>query len=98
MELRRYIELKSGGHCDSGPAWIAYVEQSKTGRTLWFNGRELMKFKGHRRGAGGSKYVDMDTGESFWISGVPYAVGQCSEYNCINQENYKSSEWLDSWQ
>lgn len=69
MKLLRYIELKSG-HSDNGPAWIAYVEQSKTRRTLYFNGRGLMKLKGQRRGAGGGNYVDMKTGESFWVSGV----------------------------
>jgi hypothetical protein len=69
VKLLRFIELKSG-HSDNGPAWIAYVEQSKTGRTLYFNGRGLMKLKGQRRGAGGGNYVDMETGESFWVSGV----------------------------
>jgi hypothetical protein len=69
VKLLRYIELKSG-HSDNGPAWIAYLEQSKTGRTVYFNGRGLMKLKGQRRGAGGGNYVDMETGESFWVSGV----------------------------
>ena len=69
MKLLRYIELKSG-HSDNGPAWIAYVEQSKTGRTLYFNGRGLMKLKGQRRDASGGNYIDMETGESFWVSGV----------------------------
>jgi hypothetical protein len=69
VKLLRYIELKSG-HSDNGPAWIAYVEQSKTGRTVYFNGRGLRKLKGQRRGAGGGNYLDMETGESFWVSGV----------------------------
>ena len=69
MKILRYIELKSG-HSDNGPAWIAYVQQSKTGRTLYFNGRGLLKLKGQRRGAAGGNYVDMETGESFWVSGV----------------------------
>ena len=69
MKLLRYIELKSG-HSDNGPAWIAYVEQSKTGRTLYFNGRGLVKLKGQRRGDSGGNYVDMETRESFWVSGV----------------------------
>jgi hypothetical protein len=69
VKLLRYIELKSG-HSDNGPAWIAYVEQSKTRRTLYFDGRALMKLKGQRRGAGGGNYVDIETGQSFWISGV----------------------------
>ena len=64
MKLLRYIELKSG-HSDNGPAWIGYVTQSKSGRTLYFNGRGLLKVKGQR-----GNYVDMETGESLWISGV----------------------------
>jgi len=69
VKLLRYIELKSG-HSDNGPAWIGYVTSSKTGRTLYFNGRGLMKLKGQRRGESGGNYVDMETGESFWVSGV----------------------------
>jgi len=69
VKLLRYIELKSG-HSDNGPAWIGYVTSSKTGRTLYFNGRGLMKLKGQRRGEWGGNYVDMETGESFWVSGV----------------------------
>jgi hypothetical protein len=65
----RYIELKSG-HADNGPAWIGYVTSSQTGRTLYFDGRGLMKLKGQRRGESGGNYVDMETGESFWVSGV----------------------------
>lgn len=69
MKLLRYLELKSG-HSDNGPAWIGYVTPSKTGRTLYFNGRGLMKLKGQRRGESGGNYVDMVTGEAFWVSGV----------------------------
>lgn len=69
MKTLRYIELKSG-HSDNGPAWIGYVTSSKTGRTLYFDGRGLMKLKGQRRAEMGGNYVDMETGESFWISGV----------------------------
>jgi hypothetical protein len=69
VKTLRYIELKSG-HSDNGPAWIGYVTSSKTGRTLYFDGRGLMKLKGQRRGDSGGNYVDMETGESFWVSGV----------------------------
>ncbi len=69
VKILRYIEIKSG-HSDNGPAWIAYVTQSKSGRTLYFNGRGLMKLKGQRRGGSGGNYIDMETGESYWVSGV----------------------------
>jgi hypothetical protein len=63
-----YVELKSGYH-DDGPAWIGHVTESKSGRTLYFNGRGLMKLKGQRRSASGGNCVDMETGESFWFRG-----------------------------
>jgi len=69
VKLLRYIELKSG-YADNGPAWIGYATSSKTGRTLYFNGRSLLKLKGQRRGDSGGNYVDVETGEAFWISGV----------------------------
>jgi len=69
VKILKYNELKSG-HTDNGPAWIGYVQQSKSGRTLYFNGRGLMKLKGQRRGEAGGNYIDMETGESFWVSGV----------------------------
>lgn len=69
VKVLRYIELKSG-YADTGPVWIGYATQSKTARTLYFNGRGLMKLKGQRRGESGGNYIDMETGESFWISGV----------------------------
>jgi hypothetical protein len=69
VRILRYIELKSGFE-DNGPAWIGYVTPSKTGRTLYFNGRALRKLKGQRRGEWGGNYFDMETGESFWVSGV----------------------------
>jgi hypothetical protein len=72
VKALRYIELKRG-HSDDGPAWIAYVTQSKSGRTVYFNGRGLMKLKGQRRGASGGNYIDVETGESFWVSGVKKA-------------------------
>jgi len=61
----KYIELKTG-YADNGPAWIGRVKRSKSGRTLYFNGRAL---KQGSRGASGN-YVDLKTGEVFWISGV----------------------------
>jgi hypothetical protein len=42
----------------------------EAGRTVYFNGRALLKLKGQRRSDSGGNYVDMETGESFWVSGV----------------------------
>jgi hypothetical protein len=69
VKILKYIELKSG-YSGNGPAWIGYVQPSKSGRTLYFNGRGLLKLKGQQRGDSGGNYVDMESGEYFWISGV----------------------------
>ena len=62
--MLKYIELKTG-YNDNGPAWIGRVKLSKSGRTVYFNGRAL------KRGAwGAGNYIDLITGEVFWISGV----------------------------
>ncbi len=37
---------------------------------MYFNGRGLLKLKGQRRAEAGGNYVDMQTGGSFWVSGV----------------------------
>jgi hypothetical protein len=63
--MLRYIELKTG-HNDDGPAWIGEVRQSRSGRTLYFNGKAFQRAKG---GASGN-YLDVETGEVYWISGV----------------------------
>ena len=60
----RYIELKTG-YSDSGPAWIARVAFSKTGRTVYFNGRELQRWNGVS-----GNHTDAQTGEEYWVSGV----------------------------
>jgi hypothetical protein len=63
--LLRYIELKTG-HNDDGPAWIGRVQLSRSGRTLYFNGKAFQRGRG---GASGN-YFDVETGDIYWISGV----------------------------
>lgn len=57
-----YIELKTG-YNDDGPAWIGVVEFSKSGRTAYFNGQAL-------KHAGRGHFGNLETGETYWISGV----------------------------
>ena len=60
----KYLELKSG-YADTGPAWIAKVGVSKSGRTLYFNGRALKRAQGIS-----GNHVDLETGEEYWVSNV----------------------------
>jgi len=60
--MLRYIELKSG-YSDDGPAWIGRVQLSRSGRTVYFDGKAL------KRGQGISgNHFDLLTGEEYWIS------------------------------
>ena len=59
-----YIELKTG-YSDDGPAWIGYVKTSKTKKTIYLNDRAFQKYNGCY-----SNYVDIETGDEYWISGL----------------------------
>lgn len=62
--MLKYVEqITSNGH--RGPAWIARVRLSRSGRTIYFNGAAL-----HRgRGIIGNHF-DSLTREEYWVSGV----------------------------
>jgi hypothetical protein len=62
----KYIELKTGYNHD-GPAWIGLVSFSKSGKTIYFNGRAFQSIGSDRiRG----NFYDIENGEEYWISGV----------------------------
>jgi hypothetical protein len=60
-----YVEIETGGNHD-GKAWIGKCFFSKTGQTIYFDGKIFQK---GGRGSAGNHY-DIDSGEGFWISGV----------------------------
>src|SRR5262245_61057582 len=64
--MLKYIELKSG-FADNGPAWIAHVKLSKSGRTVYFNGLALKRAGG---GLPGGNHYDLATAQTYWVSGV----------------------------
>jgi len=59
-----YIEAKPDRV--NGPARIGRVWFSKTGRTVYYQGRAFQSLKG---GGFKANYYDVATGEEFWISG-----------------------------
>ena len=62
-----YIELKKhpGGHDNRGPAWIGRVYFNKSGKTLTYKGKRFQR----RIWSYCSNYIDIETGEQYWISG-----------------------------
>jgi hypothetical protein len=60
--MLRYIELKTG-YSDNGPAWIGRVQVSRSGQTVYFNGKAFQRAE---RGL----YFDVETNDRYWISGV----------------------------
>lgn len=59
-----YIESKATGL--EGPARMGRVTFSKTGRTIYYRGRAFRSLKGQGYKA---NYVDVESGEFYWISG-----------------------------
>lgn len=62
----KYLELKSG-FSDNGPAWIGMVSFSKSGKTIYFDGKAFQSLNG--MGISGN-YFDIESGDEYWISGV----------------------------
>lgn len=62
----KYIELKTN-YEHNGPAWIGLTFLSKSGKTIYFNGKAFQRIGSDRvRG----NYYDIETLEEYWISGV----------------------------
>lgn len=61
-----YVENKDGV-IGGAAARVGWVEFSKTGRTVYYQGRSLSSAKG--RGVRGN-FIDEKTGEEFWVSGI----------------------------
>src|SRR4051794_22877940 len=64
--ILKYVELKTG-QADKGPAWIARVTLSRSGTTVYFNGKALRRA---RKGGVSGNHFDVETGEEYWVSGV----------------------------
>jgi hypothetical protein len=58
----KYIELKTG-YSDNGPAWIGYVQFSKSRQTIYFNDMAI-KSNGHGGG------TNIENGDIYWVTGV----------------------------
>jgi hypothetical protein len=61
-----YIELKTGFN-DNGPARIGRVSFSRTFQTIYYRGKIFQRLHG---GGVAGNWVDVHTGEEYWISGV----------------------------
>jgi len=57
------LQVPSGGEL-TGPARIGRVTFSKTGKTVYFDGKTFNRSIGFK-----SNYICEETGESYWISG-----------------------------
>lgn len=62
----KYLELKTG-FSDNGPAWIGTVSFSKSGKTIYFDGKAFQSLSGTGISA---NYFDLESGDEYWISGV----------------------------
>jgi hypothetical protein len=63
----KYIEYK--GDDLEGPGRIGRVTFSKTGKTIYYGGKQFQSLKGGYK----ANFFDVDTGENYWISGCKKA-------------------------
>lgn len=84
-----YVECKGGGL--TGPARITRVVFSKSGRSVYFQGRRLQSLNGAGFKA---NYFDVETGEQYWISG-PKKSGQDRLYGGVVEvdEDAREEYW-----
>ncbi len=66
MRSLKYIERCTGTN-HNGPAWIGFVQTSRSGRTIYFNSCALQASSG---GPGVGNHYDLETREEYWVSGV----------------------------
>ncbi|MGN8049119.1 hypothetical protein ACTJKO_05475 [Curtobacterium sp. 22159] len=64
-----FVQLKTGYDTDAGPSWIARVSFSKSWSTVSFHGRTLRRVTGTAYANHDANFVDVDSGEGYWISG-----------------------------
>jgi hypothetical protein len=69
-----YVEYKGDGL--AGSAWITRIHFSKTGKSIYVDGRTLETLAGRGYKA---NYFDVATGERYWVSG-PRRDGNDSLY------------------
>lgn len=61
-----YLEQKTG-YEHNGPARIGRVTFSKSGRSVYYQGRRFARLQG---GGARGNYFEVETGDEYWISGV----------------------------
>ena len=83
-----YIEFK--GNNLTGPGRIGRITFSKSGRSLRYQNKELQPIHGYK-----SNYIDIETGEEYWISGCK-KKGDDSLYPGIIEidEDIREEYWL----
>lgn len=85
-----YVEYKGDGL--AGTARIGCVGYSKTGKSVYYDGRTLRSLKGGYK----ANYYDVKTGEAYWISGCKKR-GEDTLYPGIVEidEDVREEYWLD---
>jgi hypothetical protein len=85
-----YVEYKGDGL--AGTAWITRVSFSKTGKSVYFDGRTLETLGGRGYKA---NYFDTATGERYWVSSPRRDGGDSLYSNTVEiDEDVREEYWL----
>jgi hypothetical protein len=85
-----YIENKQDLN---GPARIGRVRFSKTGKTIYYAGKTFKRIQGYK-----ANYVEVESGEEYWISGPKKDGGDrlsTSNLPIEIDEDVRREYWLD---
>jgi hypothetical protein len=76
-----FVQLKTGYDTDMGPAWISNVRFSNKWKRANWQGRTLQRRQGGEQG----NFIDIETGEMFWVSG-PHRDQRDTRYSNVEPE------------
>ena len=77
-----YIENKDG-LIDGVPARIGWVDFSNSGKSIYYRGRTLLSISG---GGKRGNFIDEDSREEYWISGVKSSGSNVHPSNSVKVE------------
>jgi len=87
-----YVENKSGD-IDGAQARIGWVEFSKSGLSVYYRGRTLIRLTG---GGVSGNHLDEETREEYWISGIKKRgsnVHSAESVSVVIDEDAKDEYW-----
>jgi len=92
MKKTRIMYMESKGNDVSGPGRIGRVTFSKTGRSVYYQGRMFYKTT---QAFGKANFIEAESGEEYWISGCKKNGGDRLYSGTIEIDDVREEYWRD---